>query len=369
MNTLDQDHVKAPNFVDGLATYNPAGLIQIGGAGFRWNGPTLFASTSSTDVEGPFDIQSATGRLYVKTSGQIVVQSSGEIVIETGGAMTWEDGALITAEDGSTFNLEDGSVLNLAGIMNFGATSEIHGDPRLMSGAELTVASGADVTVASGGDVTVASGGTVTAASGSIVNLAGTTTLTSGTNLNLSPARSWVRHSLRISNVAYVDPVGSPAPNYDGPENVTAWVSNERGAADAFASMFIRTLRTNTDTHTHRHYHWIALDDLPNGGTFSEVVVLAGGVGATPTTTAQFRIIRISSIGTVETMSALTDKNGSWGIETQTTVAVTSNSTISSDYTYALVVLHPVLTGSGTGPYLEIADAEASGTMSSVPIG
>jgi hypothetical protein len=167
MNALDLDHVKTINVVDGLATYNPAGVIQIGGAGFRWNAGTLFSATSTTTWAGSSTIAmegtmtvSATGSIVIGSSGELTVQSGGEINLEDGSAMTWADGSLIQAEDGSTFQLADGSVINFGGIVNFGATSEIFGAPRLASAATFTAQSGSTIAAASGSTVTL--GGTTT---------------------------------------------------------------------------------------------------------------------------------------------------------------------------------------------------------------
>jgi hypothetical protein len=381
MNALDADHVKAPNFVDGLATYAPAGLIQIGGAGFQWNGPSVFASTatttlasgSSTTLNGSFYVDGP-GAVYLRTNGRIVVQSTGEIavatggdlVIEAGGAMNWESGALITAEDGSTFQLADGSVLNLAGIMNFGATSEIHGDPTLMSGAELTFASGSDVTASSGS--------TTTFNFGSSLELGGTSTISNNQTLALSPARSWARHSLRICNVAYVSTT-TPSPNVTGTSDLypiaaaTAWPSNHTGSVDPLAAMFVRVLDSNHTLYTELHYHWIALDNLPIGGTISQVAVRAQGQATTPTTSPSFQVVRWTAGDAPETMSALSNMGGTWGDEVVTTLAITSNSTISNGYMYAVVITHPRLTGSGPVTGLWILDVVASGTISSMVIG
>jgi hypothetical protein len=226
------------------------------------------------------------------------------------------------------------------------------------------------VTLASGSTTTAASGSTVTAASGSTVNLGGTTTLTNSQNLALSPARSWERHSLRIALVSYIADEAAPADNYEGPERPAAWVSNHTTPPETgFESPFIRTEPTNTDTYAEQHYHWVGLDDLPIGGTFSQVVVTNTGFGTTPTTTAKFRIIRIASDGTVENMSNLTDRTGTWTSSVETTVTVNAHATISSAYRYALVVVHPLLSGGSTGSSLRIFDVESSGTMSSLPIG
>lgn len=262
--------------------------------------------------------------------------------------------------------------LSTTGTLDVGTSATVGSD--LTVGDDLFVADdatiGDNLTVSGNASVT----GTLTASSSASVgtdlsvgdDLTVTGDASFGGALTLTPARSWTRHSLRICNVSYVGTGGPPTANYEGPERPTAWVTNG-GSTDPLDPLYIRTLPTNTDTHSGQHYHWIALDGLPDGGTFTQVVVLCDGHN-TPTTTARFQIVRMSQSGTVETMSSLTDKSGSFGVQTQTTVTVTSNGTISSDYHYALVVTHPLLTGSGSGSWIEIGDVEASGTVSAVPI-
>ncbi len=299
---------------------------------------------------GVFYADTLTGTIAgdVTIDGNLTVNSAADV----GTDLTVGDDLTVAGDSTVTGTLTVGASASVGTDLTVGDDADITGT--LTVGASAGV--GTDLTV--GDDLTVAGDATVTG------------TLTAGGDIVLSPARAWTRHSLRICNVSYVDDdVADPAPtgNYEGPERPTAWVTNG-GSANPLDPFYIRTLPTNTDTHDEQHYHWIALDGLPHGGTFIQVVVLCDGHN-TPTTTAKFQIVRMSQIGTVDTMSSLTDKSGSWGVQTQTTVTVTSNSTISSDYTYAVVVYHPILTGSGSGSWIEIGDVEASGTVSAVPIG
>lgn len=244
MNALDLDHVKTINIVDGLATYNPVGLIQIGGAGFRWNGPSLFHSTSTTTFSGSSTVSmqgtmtvSSTGSVVIGSSGEISVTSGGEVTLATGSGMTWEDGSLIQADDGCTFQLADGSVINFGGIVNFGVTSEIFGAPRLASSATLTAQSGAAVTMASGS--------TLTAASGSTVTLGGATNVTAsqpastadpgannrlvGTNL----VKAWAVISINDGSFTVLDGYNIASVSIDGISNFQANIVFARAMANA----------------------------------------------------------------------------------------------------------------------------------------
>jgi hypothetical protein len=361
MNLFNTQIVKAPNFVDGLATYNPVGLIQVGGAGFRWNGPTLFAGTSATTW--------ASGSTSVWDNGSSA-SWSGTATFTSAAVVSFTGTCEIDFGIDTETEMNGAFVVSSTGVIDVDSGGNLHFDSGSTITGTGTVANGATLALASGGTLSAASGSTVTAASGSTVNLGGATTLTNSTNLNLSPARNWERHSLRIAMVSYIDGSGSPANNYEGPERPAAWISNHTGGGmTGFESPFIRTELTRTAVYAEQHYHWVGLDDLPNGATFTQVVVTSTGVNNTPTTTAKYRIIRIASDGTVENMSNLTDRTGTWTNSVETTVTVNAHATISSAYRYALVVVHPLDTGGAPGTGLRIFDVESSGTMSSVPTG
>jgi hypothetical protein len=377
MHALDLDHVKAPNFVDGLATYNPAGLIQIGGAGMRFNAGTLFFGTSTTTFAGSSTIAmqgtmtvSTTGSIVIGSSGEISVTSGGEINLESGSGMTWADGSLIQAEDGSTFQLADGSVINFGGIVNFGATAEIFGDPRLANAATLTAQSGSAVTLASGSTLTAASGSTVTAAAGSTVSFSGSTTFANSTNPQLSPARTWTRRSLRICKVGYDTDDGTTAP--EGPH---AWVSSWEEGADAQTSSVAPHIRTSF-VQTSGHWHWIELTDLPVGGTITEVTVTSYGVvrNSTTNTNGSYKVVRWNTSGTVQDMSASTpdvhdiSSNPTWEAVEETDITITAHSTISPSYRYAVIVTHP-FAGGMPGASIAIMDVKSTGTLDTIPIG
>lgn len=364
MQLINTQLPKAPNFVDGGATYTPADPIVVGGAGFELDGPTVFTANAETTFESISETTIASGAtftnngafyvdgpgiIYVRTNGLIIVQSTGEISVqtggrldvETGGAMNWRDGSIITAADGSTFQLADGSVLNTAGIVNFGSTNSITGSPKLVSGT------------------------TLTANSGSTVNLGGTTTLTGGTNLMLSPARSWTRHSLRICNVSYTS--GSTS---EAPEDPDAWIVNmttPTGTAVETAAPFIMSRELQNDVGT---FHWIELCDLPDGSTIDQVVIKSRGAsGAGIVTVPQYLVVRWQPGGTVETMSASTpDVHTSinWSNTTlDTAITITDHATIDRSFTYAVIVRHASATGT-PGARTMILGASASGTATSI---
>lgn len=350
MNALDLDHVKSPNFVDGLATYNPAGLIQIGGAGFQWNAASAFASTSSTTWAGSSTVSmlgtftvSATGSIVIGSSGEISVTSGGEITLATGSAMTWEDGSLVQVDDGATVQFADGSVLNLGGILNFGATSEIFGDPRLASGATLTAQSGSDVVMGSGS--------TLTAASGSTVTLVGPTTFASATWPLLSPARTWTRRKFCMAGTEeptkVLEMCGLPML---GTTNTT----------------FIRLSGTGP-----RYLTLLEIDGLPNGQTIASVVVRSVGYVGSPTITdeATYRVVRWTDETTIEAMSASVDDphvQADWSTDVlETTLTITAHATIDLSYRYGVEVLSQNTSG---GIELQIISVVATGTASSLRV-
>lgn len=354
MNALDLDHVKTINIVDGLATYNPVGLIQIGGAGFRWNGPSLFHSTSTTTFSGSSTIAmqgvmtvSSTGKIVVTGTGDITVQSSGEVAVESGGeinlnsgsAMTWADGSLIQAEDGSTFQLADGSVANFGGIVNFGVTSEIFGAPRLASSATFTAQSGS----------------TVTAAAGSTVTLNGTTTFANSTNPQLSPARTWTRHSLREGGSNHV-------------RDATTGVITDSNSWIAFpgsAKGSALYTRSREGART-----LIELDDLPHGQTITQVV-LRTNFELDPNgieTEATYKVIRWNDEDDFEDMSAsVTDSHTdvNWASVLAQTITINAHSTIDRAYRYAVEIQHHDSTDSRR---MITYSCVASGTASSLVV-
>ena len=357
MNALDLDHVKTINAVDGAATYNPAGLIQIGGAGFQWNATSAFASTSETsfvsgatiDMQGALNVTSpgaiyllSNGRIIVQNTGEIAVQTGGELVIESGGEMTFEGGSLTNVEDGATVQWNDGSVSNFGGIVNFGVTSEIFGAPRLASSATFTAQSGS----------------TIAAASGSTVTLSGTTTFANSTNPQLSPARTWTRHStMRIAAGVHTMDLDTGV--------VTAYTAyNAFPANDKGAALYVRN-DGDPDART-----WIELDDLPHGQTISQVVLRTNYSGdpGTIERDASYKIVRWNDEDDYEDMSASVDDShteANWGTVVAQTITINAHATIDRAYRYALHISPHDVT---VDRRLVVFSCVASGTASSLVV-
>lgn len=350
MNALDLDHVKTINIVDGGATYNPTTLIQIGGAGFQWNGPSAFASTSTTTfssgatiaMQGALNVTSpgaiyllSNGRIIVQNTGEIAVQTGGDLVVESGGTMHWESGSLIQAEDGSTFQLADGSVFNSAGIVNFGATSEIFGAPRLASAATLTAQSGS----------------TIAAASGSTVTFSGTTTFANSTWPALSPARTWSRRNLRMLGTA-------------DPTEAEELFTLTGGGGNP-----IPTVRIGSTAAA--FYTLLEIDDLPDGQTISSVVVRSlGNVGAPIINrAATYRVVRWTDETTLEAMSAATNdahNSANWSTTTlDTTITITAHSTIDRSYRYGVEIMSQL---NASDDWMNIFSVLATGTAASIRV-
>lgn len=330
MQLINTQLPKAPNFVDGGATYTPADPIVVGGAGFELDGPTVFTANAVTTFEsisettfesgatltnnGAFYIDGP-GIAYVRTNGYIIVQSTGEISVqtggrldvETGGAMNWRDGSLITAADGSTFQLADGSVLNTAGIVNFGSTSTITGTPKLSGGA----------------------------------------------NLALSPARSWTRRNLRMCATA-------------NPAEATESGSDILGAG----GNFIPSIKIGSTDAGSPFATLLEIDDLPHGQTITSVVVRTAGQGSSPGASigrnATYRVIRWTDETTLDAMSSTVSDShttGNWQTMINQTITITSNSTIDRAYRYAVQLVNH--TAANADP-MHIVSVVANGTASSI---
>lgn len=329
MNTLDADHVKTMNVVDGDAEYNPAAVIQIGGAGFQWNGPTAFASTSVTTWE-----------------------DGSACVWEDGSTCTWENGSLVTFGDGCLVTVELDCTIELFGGISVRSGG---GTISFASGGVLNFQAGSTITgsasVASGATVTVASGGTLAAASGSTVNLAGTTTFTSSTNPQLSPARTWTRRCMRICNI---DNTGMPS-------SPCAWVEGNAVSSPPFIRM---------KELTAGEFHWIELEDLPHAGTISQVQLKTQGAFTTATLTpATYRIIRWQGSAPIELMSDLVPDphtTSNWSDALTFTLTVNAHSQIDRSYRYAVTAFHHQNVDDFAD--LFILDVVATGTVSSIQV-
>lgn len=110
MNLINTQIVKAPNFVDGDATYSPAVTVTIEGNGLTFNSTTA----ARWGAFGYATFQ----------SGSKLIQNSGAR-LELSGTTTWKTGALATLEVGSQLDVEsivefqDGSFLNTVGAVTF----------------------------------------------------------------------------------------------------------------------------------------------------------------------------------------------------------------------------------------------------------
>lgn len=343
MQLINTQLPKAPNFVDGGAAYNPTDVIEVGGAGFEFTSNTGFMSTSSTAFEsgasvtndGSWTVRN-TGRIYLQTNGQIVVQSTGEISVQTagrldiesGGALNFRDGSLVTAEDGSTFLLQDGSVLNTAGIVNFGSTNTITGTPRLVSGA------------------------TFYGNSGSTVQFSGTFLLAGGTNVELAPARTWNRRNLRM--IATDDPTM---------------------ALNVFGTPFAGASKTPyleiKGQTTPVVLTLLELEDLPHGQTITSVLVKSASLTGAPiiSRALTYRVVRWSDHTGPTAMSAATGDahdSSSWSTQVlDTTITITSNSTIDRAYRYGVEILNHDVSGN---PSMNIISVLATGTATSLRV-
>lgn len=323
MNLVNTQLPKAPNFVDGGATYNPAALLQVGGAGFQWNGPTVFAGTSATTWE-----------------------DGSTCVWEDGSSATFGDGCLVTVELDCTIELfgginvrSGGGIINVSngGVIDFDAGGLITGSGAIASGATLSVANGGTLSVANGGTFSAASGSavnagsgsTVTASLGSTVNLGGTTTLTGGTNLNLSPARSWTRRNLRICGTTTTAHVGG---DRSAEEIMGVSPAASRGPVVAFLNGSSRVTL-------------LEIDNLPDGATITQVQMLTHGTSPIGSITdeAVYKIIRWIDDQTVEDMSAAvadSHTDVTWETDITQTLTVNAHSTIDRAYRYAVQIVH-----------------------------
>lgn len=141
MNALDGDHVKAPNLVDGGATYSPTDPVIVAGAGIHVSGTgwrVLSAANLIVNTGGFITIGSggtatlrvlsgalaqiqAGGALDVAGSLTLKTTGAGSFTAETGTTATWNSGSTATFATGSTVNLS--GTTNVRGAVTFKSTA------------------------------------------------------------------------------------------------------------------------------------------------------------------------------------------------------------------------------------------------------
>jgi hypothetical protein len=183
------------------------------------------------------------------------------------------------------------------------------------------------------------------------VTIAANLELTGGSSLKVSPARAWERHSLRLLTSTYLG-ADSANPSLD-PD---AWPTLVAGAPA------IQT-RSSTDSSDE---HWIALDDLPNGGTLATVEVTTKGAdaGTSLMTFPRFRVARFKGTGALQFLCAeVTDAHvlANWDTALPTSITITDNATIDKSFTYVLVVRHAYYSPAAGKAY--VLDVKAVGTV------
>lgn len=343
MNLINDQIVKAPNWVDGGATYTFTGEIIVAGAGLRFNSTTDFSSGSVTAFESGSTVNVA-GEMNVTTDGAVEVNGDGTVSFNDDSILAMKDGSQFTAAAGvlatvlGTWNFNTGSILSI----NSGATI------RVLSGAAFTGASGSTSTWNSGSSTVFAGTNTFSGTT----NFSGATTFTAGTWPKLS-SRSWTRRSLNICNVSYGNHASA------GPTDADAWLRSSTSTSTN--PPFIQTA-TETAAGS---FHWIELKDLPDGSTVTQVAVTTtGNLSNTSLTLPSYRIIRWQGGSAPDNMSSLTADghvSADWlSGPLSTTITINANSVIDKTYRYALIVNHPSASGGGT--FMTITECSASGT-------
>lgn len=185
VTALDVNLVKAPNFVDGGATYTPADPVVVGGDGIHVDGAgwRVLSLASFTVASGGSILVNGGGFITVTGSGGVGifrVQSGGAAQILAGGALDVFGNATLktsgpgtlTAETGSIATFDSGSTVNLTGATNIrGETrlrSTANGGPGTMvceTDTSLTMQAGSTLSLAN--TVTVNAATVITYASGS----------------------------------------------------------------------------------------------------------------------------------------------------------------------------------------------------------
>jgi hypothetical protein len=213
-------------------------------------------------------------------------------------------------------------------------------------GADLTV--GDDLFVTD--DATIGDNLTVSGNASVTGTLTVTGDATFGGELNLTPARAWTRRCMSICSVDASGMPGSPVAWVEGLSvNSPPRVRFLEGVAGSF--------------------HFLELEDLPHGGTMTQVEIVTAGLFSTAAigAAAQYQIIRWQGSGALQTMSTNdndTHTSGTWNNDITHTITVTSNSQIDRAYRYALKVFHHQTVDAGAD--MVIKDLVITGTVSSL---
>lgn len=130
LNSINTDLPKAPNFVDGGATYSPADPVVVGGDGIHVSGTgwrVLSAAELIVNDGGIISIGSGGVATFRVLSGALARINSGaafdvygSVTYKTAGpgGATWETGTSAIFSSGSTLTCASGSTVNLAGAVN-----------------------------------------------------------------------------------------------------------------------------------------------------------------------------------------------------------------------------------------------------------
>lgn len=281
---------------DGGSTNAPTVQIELGGQGLRVSGPSRLDGITLGAL-------AATGTFTVSNNSTLVV--AGGVV---GGLIRLDTGAVpgrIDLDGANTeLRVKTGTFINV----QVGGSLDVHGSSTWYGGSSLTLNAAA----------------TWTFNVGSTVNSSAFFYFSTGTWPGLSPARTWYRRSLFLAAYTY---------NSTRPTGQNAWKVYDPGAGDLIETRPLMTGET----------FLIEFDNLPNGGTLTQIEIscIGNGPGTLGMTFPQFQIIRWKG-KTEETMSALINDThvlGNWDITPiTTTIPVTSNAVIDRSFRYALKV-------------------------------
>lgn len=281
---------------DGGSTNAPTVQIELGGQGLRVSGASRLDRIT-------YGALAATGTFTVIDRSTLIVEggaNGGLIRLDTGAVpgRIDLDGANteLRCKTGAFINVQAGGSLDVRGASTWYGTSTL----TLNASAIWTFNAGATV------------------------NSSASFYFATGTWPKLSPARTWYRRSLFLAAYTY---------SAARPTGQNAWKVYDPGAGDLIETRPLTTGET----------FLIEFDNLPNGGTLTQIEIscIGNGPGTLGMTFPQFQIIRWK--GKVEeTMSALVNDThvlGNWDITPiTTTITVTSNAVIDKSFRYGLKV-------------------------------
>ena len=130
MNLINTQIVKAPNWVDGDATYTPAVTVTLGGEGLTLNATNSlrFASggratwlASSSLVQNLGSNWDLSGDIEFKSGSTTTFEAGAGLEIAT--TLSLVDGSAVTADGTVTINLGDATTINESGTIYFGPTA------------------------------------------------------------------------------------------------------------------------------------------------------------------------------------------------------------------------------------------------------